>query len=374
MRRLVVFFARVGDLVMLTPILRQLARDGEVELLARPWARPLLGDQPWLAGVHTLAHPSAGDRGLDGWLRGGERRRLGPVLGARGYDEIVVFQGETALIRGWIDGWRGPAVMRSITRAGSAHRHVVDANRDALVGGGFSVDGFDAQPRLVVPPAALAAARARLAPLGRRVLAIQAGSSLTHAWWRKRRNLKGLAPGQWAELLTRLFAAGRCDGAVLHGSAPEGREARAIRARLPAELRARVQDWTGAVPLGELRAVLAASHAVLSVDTGPAHIAAAVGTPLLVVFGPTDPAVFQPRGPGAVELMLGKAPCQFCHETPVFKTCKANVCLTTMNVEQLVDAYGRLTARAEEAEVRPIESANGAAPILSPGQRPGMSP
>ena len=103
------------------------------------------------------------------------------------------------------------------------------------------------------------------------------------------------------------------------------------------------------MPLGELRAVLAASHAVLSVDTGPAHIAAAVGTPLLVVFGPTDPAVFQPRGPGVVELLLGKAPCQFCHETPVFKTCRANICLSTLSVGQLVEAYGRLMARAEAA-------------------------
>jgi ADP-heptose:LPS heptosyltransferase len=342
MRRLLVFFARVGDLVMFTPVIRQLARDGELDLLARPWARPLLAGQPGLAAIHTLGNPNRS--GL--WSRlldGNERGRLEPVLAARNYDEIITFKGETAQVQRWISRWGGQATRRFVSRAlPDAPRHQVDANRKALEFGGFSTVDFDPAPRLEVPAALLAGARHRLGALGRRVIALQAGSSLTHRWLRKQPNLKGLAPAQWGAFLERLLSEERIDAAVLHGSAPEGREARAIHAALAERWRGRVHDWTGQVPLGELPAVLAASHATVSVDTGPAHIAAAVGCPLLVLFGPTDPAVFAPRGAGRVEVLLGSAPCQFCHGNRLFKTCRANICLTTMTTETLVAGWRRL--------------------------------
>jgi ADP-heptose:LPS heptosyltransferase len=173
---------------------------------------------------------------------------------------------------------------------------------------------------------------------------VQAGSSLTHRWLRRQPNLKGLEPGQWARLIARILADGEADAVILLGSAPEGREARAIRAAVPAGQAAQVHDLTGQVGLADLPAVLAACTAVLSVDTGPAHIAAAVGTPLLAVFGPTDPARFLARGPGRIELLLGSAPCQFCHGTRKFRTCGANICLTGLADAAIHAAWRRLRA------------------------------
>lgn len=341
MRRLLVFFARVGDLVMFTPVIRHLARDGELDLLVRPWGRPLLNGQPGVATIHSLGNPNGGL--LARLLDGNERGRLEPLLAARRYDEIITFKGETKEVQQWISRWGGQATRRFVSRAlPGAPPHQVDANRNALEFGGFSTVDFDPAPRLEVSAERLAAARARLGVLGQRVVALQAGSSLTHRWLRKQPNLKGLTPAQWSAFLGRLFADGRIDAAVLHGSAPEGREARAISAALDPRWRDRVHDWTGQVPLGELPAVLAASHATVSVDTGPAHIAAAVGCPLLVLFGPTDPAVFAPRGAGRVEVLLGSAPCQFCHGSRLFKTCRANICLNTMSSETLLAGWRRL--------------------------------
>jgi heptosyltransferase-2/heptosyltransferase-3 len=342
MRRLLVFFARVGDLVMFTPVIRHLARDGELDLLVRPWGRPLLTGQPGVAEIHTLGNPNRSGL-LARLIDGKERRQVEDALRARAYDEIVTFKGETAVVQAWIDRFAGTAVRRFVSRAlPDAPRHQVDANRRALEFGGFSTDGFDPTPRLVPAAQRLQAARARLAPLGRRVVALQAGSSLTHRWLRRQPNLKGLTPAQWSTLIDHLFTCDTADAAVLHGSAPEGREARAIRAALPARWRERVHDWTGQVTLGDLPAVLAASHATISVDTGPAHIAAAVGCPLMVFFGPTDPAVFAPRGPGRIEVVLGSAPCQFCHGTPQFKRCRANICLSHLKPDVLTTAWKRL--------------------------------
>jgi len=51
------------------------------------------------------------------------------------------------------------------------------------------------------------------------------------------------------------------------------------------------------LPLAELARVLAGCRLFVGNDSGPAHLAAAVGTPVVALFGPTDPAQWAPRGP-----------------------------------------------------------------------------
>jgi ADP-heptose:LPS heptosyltransferase len=58
------------------------------------------------------------------------------------------------------------------------------------------------------------------------------------------------------------------------------------------------------VGLGAYAALLAHAAAMVSNDTGPGHIAAAVGTPLVSVLGPSDPALWRAWGPG-VQLVQG---------------------------------------------------------------------
>ncbi|MDU2063339.1 MAG: lipopolysaccharide heptosyltransferase II [Sporomusaceae bacterium] len=53
----------------------------------------------------------------------------------------------------------------------------------------------------------------------------------------------------------------------------------------------------GTLSLGELAALLEQCQLLITVDTGPLHLAQAVGTPVLALFGPTDPAIWGPRGP-----------------------------------------------------------------------------
>ncbi len=349
MKRLVVNFARVGDMVLLSPLLRQLGRSGRIELLTRPWGRAVLGEQPWLGAIHQLAKPHRG-HGFPGSLFfGAPLRELAATLRASAFDEVVVFRQESKQVRGWLESWLGSATLRELdaNAPGGATRHPLDIYRAALAQGGFDVEGYDPVPRLEVSAASLAKGRARVGALGARVLSIQAGSSLTHRLFRKRPNLKGLTPAQWAGLLERIFAAGDADAAILHGSAPEGREARAIRAALPAAIGARVHDWTGDAPLEQLPGIFSAVRALISVDTGPAHMAAAVGCPSLVIFGPSDPARWQPRGPGPVEPLVGSAPCQFCVETTAFKRCRSNICLNTLPTETLFAGWRRLAARLE---------------------------
>lgn len=64
-----------------------------------------------------------------------------------------------------------------------------------------------------------------------------------------------------------------------------------------------------ALPLGRLKALLETAHSMISVDTGPAHLAAALGCPLVVLFGGRSPCTWAPRsGRGSAVSVIGGLP------------------------------------------------------------------
>jgi heptosyltransferase-2/heptosyltransferase-3 len=64
-----------------------------------------------------------------------------------------------------------------------------------------------------------------------------------------------------------------------------------------------------ALPLCQLLALCEVAHSMISVDTGPAHAAAAVGAPLIVLFGNSSPRHWLPRScRGTPVIGLGGAP------------------------------------------------------------------
>jgi ADP-heptose:LPS heptosyltransferase len=72
-----------------------------------------------------------------------------------------------------------------------------------------------------------------------------------------------------------------------------------------------ITDLAGATALAELVALLARADLVISGDSGPLHIACAVGTPVVGLYGPTDPAISGPVAPDAIVLRrpIWCAPC-----------------------------------------------------------------
>ncbi|MCX8494827.1 MAG: glycosyltransferase family 9 protein [Akkermansiaceae bacterium] len=338
-RRAIVNFARVGDLVLATPMLRHLARSGPLHLVCRSWGHPLLNHEPWLAGVHGVRNPNRD--WLASRMLGNELHSVSAELARCGVQELLVFARERSTIMNALKRHLPGVRVVEIPMA-TKGMHKVDAVNGQLTAAGFELDDYDAVPMLTVLDAQRATAEAKVAALGKRVLAVQAGSSLTHRWLRRRPNHKGLSATQWADLIGVLLQRGAVDGVVLLGSAPEGREARAIQRAMPPDLRSNVIDWTGCIGLGELPSVLAACTATVSVDTGPAHIAGAVGCPLMVVFGPSDPRIYAPRGSGRIEVVLGQAPCQFCLGTKSMRACRSNVCLTRLPTATFLAAWDRL--------------------------------
>ncbi|WP_083881901.1 glycosyltransferase family 9 protein [Curtobacterium sp. B8] len=104
-------------------------------------------------------------------------------------------------------------------------------------------------------------------------------------------------------------------------------------------------DLGGATSPAELAAVLAGAEVVVVGNTGPAHLAAAVGVPIVSLFSPVVPAVkWAPYAP-LVELLGDQgAPCRLsrARECPV----PGHPCLTRVSVQDVLDAHRRLLDRA----------------------------
>lgn len=74
-----------------------------------------------------------------------------------------------------------------------------------------------------------------------------------------------------------------------------------------------IDDRTGQLTLSQLAAVLERADLFVGADSGPAHLAAAVGTPVVVLFsGTNDPRQWQPWGP-RVEVVRQPVACSPCH-------------------------------------------------------------
>lgn len=94
----------------------------------------------------------------------------------------------------------------------------------------------------------------------------------------------------------------------------------------------------GTFSLDELAAFLQDATCLVTVDTGPMHIAQAVGCPVAAVFGPTDPAIWGPRGEKAVVLCREKK-CAPCWGKG---TCHQNDCMREIAVSEILAAVEKL--------------------------------
>ncbi|MBB5919698.1 ADP-heptose:LPS heptosyltransferase [Actinoalloteichus hoggarensis] len=110
-------------------------------------------------------------------------------------------------------------------------------------------------------------------------------------------------------------------------------------------------DLGGRTTLAELAAVLAHAGVVVAPNTGPAHLAAAVGTPVVSLFAPVVPAGrWAPHGVPTVVLGDQDAPCRGsrARECPV----AGHPCLESIDPEEVVAATVRLAAGITERPQR----------------------
>jgi heptosyltransferase-2 len=102
-------------------------------------------------------------------------------------------------------------------------------------------------------------------------------------------------------------------------------------------LKLKTQNLAGRTSLRELMALLKLCRVLLTNDTGPMHVAAALGTPVVVPFGSTSPELTAPGLPGDTRhnLLKSAVPCAPCF----LRECPIDLrCLNGIRVEHVVGA------------------------------------
>lgn len=93
----------------------------------------------------------------------------------------------------------------------------------------------------------------------------------------------------------------------------------------------------GETSLTELACIYKKARIVITTDSGPMHLAAAVGTPVVALFGPTDPGRTGPYGPGH-EIVRAGLPCSPCF----LKKCPTKKCMEDISPEQVFGAVKKI--------------------------------
>jgi heptosyltransferase-2/heptosyltransferase-3 len=322
-RPLVVRCGAFGDMVLVTPLIRELSeRFGcTVDILTSgPWSEPLLAGQ---AGVGEIL--CVRSRKTPYWLSL-DQQRVVRRLRSRGVGPTWFCDGNDA-------------ARQMLMRAGYRDEFIVDAKDHPLLPGEHATQQWRRLARIL--PAAGAAAAAWAAPGGpaaalsgatgpsggchldvsneqradleawllvrglssRPLIAVQAGNKRT-----MRRGLRRMAVNnkywpneRWAAVLRHLRARNPRHAIVLLGAGPESALNREIMARAGVD---GLHDAADDLPVPRLVALLAHAQGLVTVDSGPAHAAAAVGCPQVVLFGRASTSLYRPWGSAGAEVKV----------------------------------------------------------------------
>ena len=313
---LVIQTSFLGDVVLTTPLIAELAMRGPVDVVVTPAAAPLLADHPGirrlvvydkrgeqggLAGLWRLAAALRGNRRLDRATRvaAPTRRAKRTAYLAQGSIRSAML----ALLAGCRErvGFDSSAGRRMYTRVvprRDDRHHAERLWRLAFPGNaGVEPPRGAIRPRLYPGAAERAAVDALLAGVDAPFVALAPGS----AWGTKR----------WPHYPALARALAREHPLVLVGGHGDSGEARAISDAVPG---ARIVDATGRLsPLASAELIRRAAVLVTN-DSLPQHLASAMDTPTVTLFGPTVPSFgFGPLAPGSATAGLSELACRPCH-------------------------------------------------------------
>ncbi|WP_188400360.1 lipopolysaccharide heptosyltransferase II [Sporomusa sp. GT1] len=164
------------------------------------------------------------------------------------------------------------------------------------------------------------------------VIAKQAGLAITNPYvvlipgtnWPN----KCWPPGHFAQLAEKLFEQDLIP--VFAGSNAD----RTAMDEITANMTIPPVDLTGKTSLKQLAYIIKNAKAVVAGDTGPMHLAAALKTPVIALFGPTDPKRNGPYSERHIVLMADRT----CHGCWQRKCPEGEDCLTTIGVNEVFEA------------------------------------
>lgn len=321
----------VGDALLTTPALTALQESfpaARISVLAKEWVAPIYGYHP---GVHKVIILDRKVR-HHGWVG---LWRLAAELKTQAFDLAVLFQNafEAALIV-WLAGVPIRLGYNTDGRGLLLNRAI------RLIPDDKQVHETEYYLRILRRAGLAASWRPPIFHLPQefetRVAAEFPELNNQHAL------RLGLAPGatygsakQWpVDRFTgaaRMLLAVRAGKALIFGSPSEADVAQ----RISEELGGLAVNLAGRTGLAEAAALIKRCHLFITNDSGLMHVAAAVGTPLVAVFGSTNPTTTAPVGP-QVRLIRHPVDCAPCLKPVCFQA--RHLCMEAVTAEEVVAA------------------------------------
>ncbi|MCA9479407.1 MAG: lipopolysaccharide heptosyltransferase II, partial [Nitrospira sp.] len=329
----------IGDAVMCEPALRDL-RDqvplAHLAILARPAIGQLFQGHPAIdeiveydwRGIHR------GMLGLGALMRGLRSKKFEmAVLFQNAFEAAFIAWGAGISTRvGYPTDGRRAFLTQAISLRGSEFRHQTEYYRK-IVAEAFSCQLGNRLPSLVIRPEEEIQAATKFPDVfddsAGMLVGINPGSVYGSA--------KRWLPERFAEVVNKLVRdlkdldpENREPRCVIVGGMGEESLGRTIAARLSCE----TSLLSGRTTIREMLSVLKRCAIFLTNDTGPMHVAQALGVPVVAIFGSTDPDSTGPvdQAHGVVRSSVRCAPC-FLRTCPI-----DHRCMTGVTVEQVVDA------------------------------------
>ena len=326
----------LGDAVMTTPALaavREGFPDARIVLLARPLVAELFRHHPDVDEVMVYELPGRHEGALGRLRLGGELRRRrfdGALLLQNAFDAaLIAFLGRIPERAGYpTDGRRILLTLPVPLTPGILERHEVEYYLCLLDGLGIPRP-VPAVLKLAVTEKEREAMAERLASLGidrgAPIVAINPGATFGSAkrWFPER--FAAVADSLAEEWGARVVVVGSAAEAPLAGE-------------IEAAARRGVANMAGKTTVREMMAFLSLSSFIVANDSGPMHIGAALGVPLVAIFGPTDWRRTSPWTDRArvVRVDVDCSPCRL-------RTCdRAHECMLGVTPEMVVDAARQL--------------------------------
>ncbi|HVY06714.1 MAG TPA: putative lipopolysaccharide heptosyltransferase III [Burkholderiales bacterium] len=343
-RVLVIKLRNLGDVLLASPVISTLksrAPHLEVDALVYADTADMLRGHPGLTVLHEI------DRSwkrMGAWQRFRGELRLLSAMRRRNYDLIVHL---TEHVRGiWAARLLRPRFSvapdlrparyyrKSFTHRypviGGNRRHTVDINLDALRRIGVYPDKAGSRLVLSVDAPAVAAVEKAMAQNGlreRSFILVHPGSRWFFKCW---------PPQRVAAFCDALVAEGR---QVVLVSGPDAIEKRLLSEAMR-HLAQPVPHFPGTFSLKELAALIAKARLYFGMDSAPMHIAAAMGTPTVALFGPSGDIEW---GPWQVanRIVTSSHPCRPCGKDGCGGG-KRSDCLEVLEPQQVLDAVHSL--------------------------------
>ena len=326
-RTLLVKTHAFGDALLCTPAAAGLVKAGDrVTVLAGPSSLPVWQRMPGMEAVRSVPFPPESPMGalrLVAWTL-----RVKPSFR---FFNRVVYLGRSPAVRRWLRFLTG-AIMRSGGDVPLGEWESVFPQKEGeLASAAFArmagVEPDSLTPRFPLAPGEMDLARKKLGDDEWLVIAPGGGDNPRDIVAEKR-----WLPGRFAEVCRKVIDRGI--RVVLLGGPGDTGAAAAVERGAPGVL-----NLTGTTTWGETAALTASAGRFLGVDSGPAHLATAVGADAVVMFGPTAPGCLY--APGLVRPLLSPANCSPCYASMPFPGCaKEGGCMEMITVDMVMEVLG----------------------------------